>query len=166
MSLTKQGLASAIKDKTNNIADPQQAIDALWSAICDYFESNAEVNYGWSAVNPTGSPDPEVMWTGSIKTSGSLTLTNADTPESALSSFSSMLNTQIATWVVEPPTGYSLTPMFIIPTVNLGISKADDRDSALEAFAGYIIEGVVQATLSTAGTHGAYTGTGTFTNIV
>lgn len=165
MALTKQGLASAIKEKTSNIADPQQAINALWSAICDYFESNAEVSYSWSAVNPSGTPDPEVMWIGNIKTSGSLTLTNAATPEQALSLLTSMLNTQIATWVVEPPAGYSLTPMLIEPMINLGVSKADTRDSALEAFAGYIIEGVVKATSSTSGTHGAYSGTGTFTNI-
>lgn len=160
MALVPQGLADAIKAKTEQIDSPKSANNALWSAICEYVASNAEVIYQWSAVNPSGTPDPTVTWTGKIQTGGSLSPNGMKTPESALSKLSQDMNTNVNTWTVIPAPGFATSgPTITASAINIKQSQANTRDAALLSIATDIITGIQAAIPPVhSGAHGAFTG--------
>lgn len=168
MALVADALANKIKSANDGMDVPKDALDMFWDAVCEYVEANAQVTYAWvamsSSVPPT--PDPMITWVSKIKTVGKLSLCNLNTPDEALAAMSAQMNTAASLWQVEPPAGFSLSPMFIIPTIKLNKSGATDRDSALLSIATDIINGIKAATTATSGTHGVYTGAGTFTSIM
>lgn len=158
--LVSKDLAEKIKEKTEQVDTPEAANNALWEAICEYVEAKAEVKYQWSAVNPSGTPDPVLTWTGTIITGGSLSPNGMKTPETALSRLSADMNANVMTWTVNPAPGFVTAGSTIInPAINIKMSMARDRDSALESFSSDIIEGIRAAIPPThSGIHGAYTG--------
>jgi hypothetical protein len=160
MAMNSSGLADKIKSKTENMDTPEKANNALWEAICEYVEANAEVVYQWAAVDPSGFPDPTITWTGTIITGGSLFPNGMTTPETALSRLSSDMNANVMTWTVKPAPGFATSgPTITGPTINIKMSGAEDRDSALESLSSDIIEGIRAAIPPThSGIHGAYTG--------
>jgi len=167
MAMSISGLTEAIKSGNQGKDNPSDALSSFWKAVCDYVESNAEVVYAWAAATTSTppTPDPMTSWTGTIKTSGNLSLCNLNTPDTALAAVSSQMNAAAALWVVEPPAGFSLSPMVIIPTINLTKSGATDRDTALKSIATDIINGIKAATPASSGSHGSYVGVATFTII-
>lgn len=167
MALSVLGLTSALLSSTEKIDKPSEAISKFWKAICDYFASNAEVNYSWNAAlsSPPNTKDPMLSFVGTIKTGGSLNLSNQTTPSGALNAMSAQMNSAAALWVVTPPVGFSLSPMFIIPSIKLSLSNAVDRNTAMKSIATDIINGIKLATQSTAGLHASFVGAGTFINI-
>ena len=160
MAMDSSGLANKIKSKTEQLDTPEKANNALWEAICEYVEANAEVVYQWSAVDPDGSLDPTTTWTGTIITGGSLSPNGMKTPEAALSQLSSDMNSNVMTWTVKPDPGFSTSgPTITGPTINIKMSMAEDRDSALESISSDIIDGIKAAIPPVhSGSHGAYTG--------
>ena len=170
MSLNASALKDKIKSATDNLDDPKKALDAFWDAVKDYIEGNAEPTYSWSAVAPTvpPTPDPTVQWVGKVKPSGKLELSKADTPESACSMLSGSMNTQIATWIIQPPSGFAVSPLLMIPAINISVSGATDRDSALLSLATDIITGIqgAHATPAVSGSHGSYVGGGSLIGVL
>lgn len=159
-------MANAIISDIKEIDDPKRANDAFYNALCKYVEANAQVYYAWAATNPTGTPDPMIVITATIKTTGSISPSGATDPDSALSMFSAMLNAQASLWQVVWPAGFALSPAFVMPTINITPSKATDMNSAWNAVCAQIIAGLKTATLGAGGAHGAYTGAATFTSLI
>jgi len=149
----------------NNIDDPGEANSSFYSALCDYIEDKAEVIYMWTAVDPTGSPDPTQKVTCKIKTSGSLSPSGATDCGSALAAFAGALNSNASTWLCEWPAGFAISPTLIIPSIVFTASKATERGPAITHICQEIINGLIAATLNPGGTHGSYTGTATFIKI-
>ncbi len=168
MAMTPNGMASAIISKVSGSTDAYDANNKFYSALCDYVEGNAEVYYGWTAflTSMPYSPDPQTIIKATIKTTGSLSPNGATTCESALSMFSADLNRNAAMWSIVWPTGFSLSPAFVIPTINITPSMATEQQSAMIAVCTQIIAGIKQATPTASGTHISYAGTASFTQII
>jgi len=172
MAMTPSAMANAIKSAINKIDKPDQAINKFYKALCDYVESNAQVIYAWVGIQPGTPPvpDPLIVINATIKTSGSISLSNATDPSSACSMFSQALNTAAATWMIQFPADFSLSPCFIIPTINITPSNINNRDAAWLVVCTQIIAGIKLATPTALGSHGSFTappGSGaTFTSIL
>jgi len=166
MAMTPNGMANAIISSISQSDNASDANNKFYKALCDYVEGNAQVFYSWAAVNPSGSPDPQVIIEATIKTTGSLSPNGATTPAAAMSLFSTDLNRNAATWQIVWPAGFSLSSAFVIPTINITPSMATDQQSAMLAVCTQIIAGLKQATQTAAGAHAAYAGTATFTQLI
>lgn len=166
MAMVASAMASSIINNINQSSDPVDANNKFYRALCDYVEANAEVIYSWSATNPRGTPDPQVIINATIKTSGSLSPSGATDCSSALSAFASTLNANAAIWQVVWPAGFALSSAFIIPTIVFTPSMADNQQSAMIHICQEIINGIKLATATVAGSHGAYVGVATFTSIL
>ena len=164
--MTPDGMASAIISSISGSTDAYDANNKFYKALCDYVEGNAQVFYSWTAVNPSGSPDPQVIIEATIKTTGSLSPNGATTCEAALAQFSADLNRNAAMWSIVWPAGFTLGPAFVIPTINITPSMATEQQSAMLAVCTQIIAGLKQATQTAAGAHAAYAGTATFTQLI
>lgn len=164
--MTPPAMANFIISNVQGNTDASAANNAFYNALCSYVEANAQVFYAWVATNPTGSPDPMVVITATIKTTGSLSPSGIDNPSGALAAFSANLNSQAALWQVIWPPGFALSPAFVIPTINITPSMATDMNSAWNAVCAQIIAGLKTATPAAAGAHGAYVGAATFTSLI
>ena len=163
MALDKEGLKNRMIAETEKKNTPEEANNALWKAICDYVEENAEVKYQWSAKDPSGSPDSKTEWTGKIIVSGSLSPCGKDTPSEALSSISSSMNSNVNSWTIKPESGFDVSGGTITNSgINLQLSMADTRDAALLSIASDVIDGIKRATPPVmSGSHGSYQGSTT-----
>ena len=168
MAMTPNGMASAIISSVSGSTDAYDANSKFYNALCDYVEGNAEVYYGWTAAltSPPFTPDPMVVIKATIKTTGSLSPSGATTCEAALAQFSADLNRNAAMWSIVWPAGFSLSPAFVIPTINITPSMATEQQSAMLAVCTQIIAGLKQTTPTAAGSHAAYVGTATFTQLI
>ena len=168
MAMTPNGMASAIISSVSGSTDAYDANNKFYKALCDYVEGNAQVFYGWTAflTSTPFSPDPQVVIEAKIKTTGSLSPNGATTCEAALAQFSADLNRNAALWQIVWPTGFSLSPAFVIPTINITPSMATEQQSAMLSVCTQIIAGLKQATPTAAGTHAAYAGTAIFTQLI
>ena len=166
MAMTPNGMASAIISSVSGSTDAYDANSKFYKALCDYVEGNAQVFYGWAAVDPKDSPDPMVIIEAKIKTTGSLSPNGATTCDAALAQFSDDLNRNAALWQIIFPAGFGLSPAFVIPTINITPSMATEQQSAMLSVCTQIIAGLKQATQTAAGTHAAYVGTATFTQLI
>ena len=165
MAMTPNGMASAIISRISKSADASDANNKFYSALCDYVEGNAQVFYSWAAVNPSGSPDPQVIIEAKIKTTGSLSPNGATTCEAALAQFSADLNRNAAMWSIVWPAGFGLSPAFVIPTINITPSMATEQQSAMLSVCTQIIAGLKQATQTAACAPSAYFVNDNFTQI-
>jgi uncharacterized membrane protein YdcZ (DUF606 family) len=131
-------------------------------------EGNADVYYSWTAAltSPPFTPDPMVIIKATIKTTGSLSPSGATTCEAAMAQFSADLNRNAVLWQIIWPAGFSLSPAFVIPTINITPSMATEQQSAMLSVCSQIIAGLKLATPTAAGTHAAYTGIATFTQLI
>ena len=168
MAMTPNGMASAIISSVSGSTDAYDANNKFYKALCDYVEGNAQVFYSWTAflTSTPFSPDPQVIIEAKIKTTGSLSPNGATTCEAAMAQFSADLNRNAALWQIIWPTGFSLSPAFVIPTINITPSRATEQQSAMLAVCTQIIAGLKAATPTAAGTHFSYTGTATFTQLI
>ena len=166
MAMTPNGMASAIISSVSGSTDAYDANSKFYKALCDYVEGNAQIFYGWAAVDPKGSPDPQVIIEAKIKTTGSLSPNGATTCDAALAQFSADLNRNAALWQIVWPAGFGLSPAFVIPTINITPSMATEQQSAMLSVCTQIIAGLKQATQTAAGAHAAYVGTATFTQLI
>ena len=166
MAMTPDGMASAIISSVSGCTDAYDANNKFYKALCDYVEGNAQVFYSWSAVNPSGSPDPMVIIEATIKTTGSLSPSGATTCEAAMAQFSADLNRNSSLWQIVWPAGFGLSPAFVIPTINITPSMATEQQSAMLSVCTQIIAGLKQATQTAAGAHAAYVGTATFMQLI
>ena len=166
MAMTSKGMADYIIKKVRNIDTASSAINAFYSALCEYVEDNAEVLYSWAGFNSVGVPDPVVVIKSKIKTTGSLSPSGESTPEGALAKFSSDLNSQASLWIVDWQEGFQLSPAFVIPTILITPSMCDNMNDAWLSVCSQIIAGIKAATPSAFGSHSSYTGTATFTSIL
>lgn len=158
MAMTPPAMANAIKSAINKIDDPSQSINKFYKALCDYVEQNAMVIYAWVGIQPGTPPvpDPTVVINAKIKTAGSISLSQANNPAAACSMFSQALNTAAATWMIQFPAGFALTPCFVIPTIVITPSGANNRDVAWLAVCSQIIAGIKLATPTALGSHGGF----------
>lgn len=168
MAMTPNGMASAIISSVSGSTDAYDANNKFYKALCDYVEGNAQVFYSWTAflTSTPFSPDPQVIIEAKIKTTGSLSPNGATTCEAALAQFSADLNRNAAMWSIVWPAGFSLSPAFVIPTINITPSMATEQQSAMIAVCTQIIAGLKQATQTAAGTHASFAGTATFTQLI
>ena len=166
--MTPNGMASAIISSVSGSTDAYDANSKFYKALCDYVEGNAEVYYSWSAAltSPPFTPDPMVIIKATIKTTGSLSPNGATTCETALSMFSADLNRNAALWQIIFPAGFTLTPAFVIPTINITPSMATEQQSAMIAVCTQIIAGIKQATPTASGSHISFVGIASFTQII
>ena len=129
-----------------------------------------QVLYGWVATMPppASTPDPTVLLDCKVMTTGSLSLSYADKPDSALANFAQQLNSQVSLWQVIWPAGFSISPAFIMPTITFSQSGATDMNSAWLHICTEIINGLKAATPVGSGIHGPYTvgGVASFTQIL
>ena len=161
-------MASAIISSVSGSTDAYDANNKFYKALCDYVEGNAEVYYSWSAAltSPPFTPDPMVIIKATIKTTGSLSPNGATTCEAALAQFSADLNRNAALWQIIFPAGFTLTPTFVIPTINITPSMATEQQSAMIAVCAQIIAGLKQATPTASGSHISFVGIASFTQII
>lgn len=164
--MTASAMASSIISNLSQSSDPGEANNKFYKAICDYVEANAQVFYSWSATNPSGSSDPQVVIEAKIKTSGSLSPSGATDCSSAMAAFSSTMNSNAATWQVIFPPGFSLSPAFVLPTMVFTPSMADNQGAAMNHICQEIINGLKAATPVANGSHSSYTGTASFTKLI
>ena len=164
--MTPNGMADAIISSVSQSTDAYDANNKFYKALCDYVEGNAQVFYSWAATNSTGTPDPQVIIEAKIKTTGSLSPNGATTCDAALALFSADLNRNASLWQIVWPAGFSLSPAFVIPTINITPSMATDQQSAMIAVCTQIIAGLKQATPTASGNHAAYVGTASFTQLI
>ena len=161
MALVSEELAEIIKEKTNKISD-STALDKLWDAVCEYVASKAEVIYDWAATNPSGTPDPQIIWTGKISTGGSLKQSKIKTPKEALEDLSSQMNEQVNTWTIIPAENFDTEGGTIKITgegIKISESGAKTRDFALKYLAEQIIKGIKEAVPPVhSGSHNGYIG--------
>ena len=165
-------IAMAAQMKSDLDGCTSDGLSKMWDSICSYVKSNAQVLYSWvafsSSVPPT--PDPMVVITASIDTSGSSLsvpgidqITDTDT---ALSMISAGMNLSAAKWKIKFPTGFSVSPCFVIPSISLRASNSSIQMTALQSICSDVISGITAATPGMAGTHTIYTGTGIFSSIM
>ena len=168
MAMTATAMANSIKSSIYQVNDPSSAIALFYSALCDYVEANAEVFYSWVAAQPgtPPTPDPLTVIKAQILCNGNITLSGATDPSAACSAFSNLLNAAAATWIIKFPTGFALSPCFVIPTISISPSGATDMDTAWSIVCAQIIMGIKTATPAMTGSHGSFVGSGTFTSIV
>lgn len=168
MAMTPNAMASAIISNVSGCTDAADANNKFYKALCDYVEGNAQVFYGWVAflTSTPFSPDPQVIIEAKIKTTGSLSPSGATECGAAMAQFSADLNRNAALWQIVWPAGFNLSPAFVIPTINITPSMATEQQSAMVAVCTQIIAGLKLATPSAAGTHAAYAGTATFTQLI
>ena len=168
MAMTPNGMASAIISSVSGSTDAYDANNKFYKALCNYVEENAQVFYGWTAflTSTPFSPDPQIVIEAKIKTTGSLSPNGSTTCEAALAQFSADLNRNAAMWSIVWPTGFSLSPAFVIPTIKITPSMATEQQSAMIAVCAQIIAGLKQATPTSTGTHAAFAGTATFTQLI
>ena len=166
--MTPNGMASAIISSVSGSTDAYDANSKFYKALCEYVEGNAEVYYSWSAAltSPPFTPDPMVVIKATIKTTGSLSPNGATTCEAALAQFSADLNRNVAMWSIVWPAGFTLTPAFVIPTINITPSMATEQQSAMLAVCTQIIAGIKQATPTASGSHISFVGIASFTQII
>jgi hypothetical protein len=168
MAMTPNGMASAIISSISQSDNASDANSKFYKALCEYVEGNAEVYYSWSAAltSPPFTPDPMVVIKATIKTTGSLSPNGATTCEAALAQFSADLNRNAAMWSIVWPAGFTLTPAFVIPTINITPSMATEQQSAMLAVCTQIIAGIKQATPTASGSHISFVGIASFTQII
>lgn len=173
MAMVAVGMADKIKSAMSSLVSggaptPESANETYWNAICEYVAENAEVIYQWSAVNPSGTPDPTVTWTGTIITGGTLKPNGGTTPEEASQRTSAAMNANVLTWMVKPAPGFSTAgPTITNPAINIKISKAATSDSAHLSICQDIIDGIKAAIPPVhSGAHGAYVGATTIGMII
>lgn len=166
--MTPNAMANYIIGQIQGLNDPAAANSTLANAIASYVMSNAQVFYSWSAVSPppASTPDPTVLITATVTGSLTLTPSGANTPEAANLSFSNTLNAGFSTWTVVWPPGFALSPALLIPTISITPSGCTDMNGAWLAVCGQIIAGLKTATPAAAGSHGAYVGAASFTQIL
>ena len=155
-------MANAIIAGLNKSNDAVEANNRFYKSLCDYVEASAEVHYSWDAKDPGGSPDGTTKIQAKIKTSGSLSPNGATDCSSALAAFSGDLNKNASTWQVDWPSGFSMSPAFVIPSITVTPSMADNQAAAMLHVCQNIIDGLKKATPSVPGTHSSYTGTASF----
>jgi len=165
MAMTAEAMANAIISRINKSTDASDANNKFYAALCEYVEGNAVVTYAWSAVDPEATPDPMVEIITNLKTAGSLSPSGASDCSSALAKFSSDLNDNAKTWEVVWPTGFALPPAYVIPTINITASKADNQQDAMVSVCKEIIAGIKKATDTVPGSHATYSGAATFVSI-
>ena len=175
--MTAKNMANAIKNSgIKECKDAASALQKFWKAVCDYVSQNANVYYSWTAaltVEPF-TVDPTLVMECKVNASGTLSPCHLTDNVAALSAMSTQMNANAATWTITPKnsatSSFSVTPMFIIPSINLSVSKINDPDSALEFICNQIIMGIKMATPANTGSHIVTTltfaGAGTFTNII
>lgn len=168
MAMTPNGMASAIISSVSGCTDANDANFRFYRALCNYIEGNAQVYYSWTAAlpSPPNTPDPMTVIQATIKTSGSLSPSGATTCEAAMSRFSADLNRNAMTWRIVWPAGFTLSPAFIIPTINITPSMATEQQSAMLSVCSQIIAGLKQATPTASGNHAAFIGMASFTQII
>lgn len=168
MAMVASAMASSIIGNINQSSDAADANNKFYKALCDYVEANAQVFYAWSAVSPppASTPDPMVVIQATIKTSGSLSPSGATECSAALAAFAATLNANAAIWQVVWPAGFALTPAFVIPTIVFTPSMVDNQQSAMTHICQEIINGLKAATPVASGSHAAYTGVASFTQLI
>jgi len=168
MAMVASAMASSIIGSINQSSDPTDANNKFYKGLCDYVEANAQVFYAWSAAlpSPPNTPDSTVVIQAKIKTSGSLSPSGATDCASALSAFASTLNANASLWVIQWPTGFALSPAFVIPTITFTPSMADNQQSAMTHICQEIINGLKKATPTASGSHGSFIGVASFTSIL
>lgn len=168
MAMTPNGMASAIISSVSGSTEASDAITKFYKALCDYVELNAQVFYSWTAAlpSPPNTPDPMVLITATIKTTGSLSPSGATDCSQALTLFSADLNKNAALWQIIFPAGFALTPAFVIPTIIITPSMATSQLPAMTALCTQIIAGLKAATPAASGTHASFVGAAAFTQII
>ena len=147
MALIASSMASYIYQSLGKTDNPNIAISRFYQALGSYCEENIEILYSWGASMPppASTPDPMVLLTCKVKTTGSLSPSGATTPEAALSQFAADLNSQISLWQVIWPVGFILPPAYIIPDIKFTLSKATTPEKAWSHICSEIIIGITKA---------------------
>ena len=158
-------MANYVIGRVKDLYEPNETCNVFYQAACEYIESHAQVIYAWAGTLD-GAPDPIILINSTIKTAGRLTPVGTDTPEATISAWSSVWNANAATWMVIWPPGFALTPAFIIPTINFTLSGATEQFPAITHVCREIINGIKKATPAATGSHIAYTGAASFTEIL
>ena len=158
MAMNSTDMANYIQDAINEISDPKTAVETFYSALCSYVEENAVVTYSWNGIQPGSPPktDTTTSITAKIKTAGELSLSGEKKPTAANSAFSRDLNSAASTWTIEFPSDFKLTPCFVLPTISITPSGANNRNSAWLFVCSQIIAGLKKATPAATGSHGSY----------
>ncbi len=168
MAMVASAMANSIISNIGQSTDAADANNKFYKALCDYVEANAQVFYSWVAAlpSPPNTPDPTVIIEAKIKTMGSLSPSGATDCSTALSIFAATLNANAATWLIQWPAGFALSPALVIPTIVFTPSMATEQMSAMTHICQEIINGLKLATPAAAGTHAAYVGAATFTQLI
>lgn len=171
MALIAEDLVKKLGSFTES-TEPGQAMTDFWGVIKEYIEENAEPTYAWVATlpPPVSTPDPIISFTGKIQPTGELVLpglSGASDAAAALGILATAMNTSMMTWIIEPPEGFVLTPILVIPSIVLTPSMTSDRNLALKHLAEEIIAGIKgpHATPATSGIHGPFSGNGALVGI-
>lgn len=163
--LSVNGLQQVMLSANYGKSDPLEALNLWWDSICNYIKSNASIVYSWSGQF-NGVSDPVVSFSGHfIGSNGSLSLSYAVTPETALQSISSQMNSILGSWSVQFEDSSFRAIALLLPSIDLVISNKSERAQAHLSIAGDILRGIRDCTLSTLGAHGNFTGSASFVSV-
>jgi hypothetical protein len=170
-------MADYILNRMSNPSYPSTAEQAnirMAEAMAEYIQANAEITFSWIAYSGGGSQDPTTSCTGRY-----ITLMFTLTPSGAIDRTTALNahKTQLINGMMNAT--YNITQsgfvtsvgiMSTAPTIgNLNLNPTGNTPMlAMESYCQNIIDWIKQLrpTALCAGTHGAYTGTGTVIAII
>lgn len=166
MSLSASALKSKMVSAVSGKTEGDQAMVALGTAIGDYINANAEVEFSWVAFMPPPPSTKDPASTCKGKISGvKITLTQCGSSEYsvAMSKLASdiMMGVALGKYTTDASTGF-VCSYGSLATAALGLSVAisgKDQDEAFSKLAGNIIDWItgLVPSIPVMGIHGAFT---------
>ena len=147
------------------ISEGTQAIQQLAKTIGNYITGNTQITYSWIGANPSGTPDPVVSFTASLKGTVSL-ITPTGVPDLCM-----QLSIGIKALTVTPGDSTFVVPLVLNPggTVSITLTPSEDTfEKAMNALAAQIVSSMQSYLNPTPipGSHGAFTGTAVMTALL
>lgn len=170
MMITAQGLKDLIISRTQSLDTPSGALAAVSGAINDYLNQNILVTFSWTAVAPNGQSDPVTTATGMV--SGilvNLTPSNLSEASQVKTWFDTAIGVgiKLGTYTITDA-GFAVSPGTMLDLPPLDLSRqGNSREDAILVLAQSIVDAVKAyvPAVPVAGTHGAFTGTGSVVSL-
>ena len=168
--LNPVSMAESLKSAIQDVTDPSDAMNKFWKALKNYISSEATVIYTWAGMSPVSVPDPVMVINATLQPGldpiSGPEMTNVKTATDAMTVFSAWLNSALSKWTVSWPLDFVLSPALLIPSISLVPSGVNNRDASFSSLCSSILSGLGACTPMVTGTHGIYTGAGSFSKII
>jgi hypothetical protein len=163
MAINEQDLRDAIYealiaysqgDYKNEMTNPQH-MKIMGDTMKNYFEENTVITYGWSATNPSGTPDPILSFNSEVSFSAFDLTRPMDLPglvAKIMAAFQGAIIKHPVAWII--PNGTFLIKPLVLPQSNNAETAL--MDCIIHPVCVWVKTLINPAPLS--GTHGAFSG--------